>query len=201
MKLTRPGGGEHGVGALQLIPGVRPTPLRRFEGEELLTGGEAAKWHYLDASAMVKLVADDMDEEPGRATLREYYFAHGMYRATSYCVAEALSAFKTKWLRGRITQSDYVRNVREFFRLVVSALHIDEVPLAVQVHHEAERLVEAYGIDFIDSIQVVTLMAGKYSVLVGDSQSIFITADRALAAAARREGARVWECTTEGSPS
>ena len=150
---------------------------------------------------MVKIVAEDVDEEPGRAVLRQYFFSHVMYRATSFCVAEALSAFKTKWLRGRISQDEYVKNVSEFFRLVVSPLHVEEVRLAVQVHREAERLVRTHGIDFIDSIQVVTLLSGAYSLFGGDSQSILITADRALAAAARHEGARVWECTTEAFPS
>jgi predicted nucleic acid-binding protein len=157
-------------------------------------------WHYLDASAMVRVVADDPDEAPGQTVLREYFFKHGMYRATSFCVAEALSAFKTKWLRGKISQAEYIRDVKAFFRLVVSALHIEEVPLAVQVHQAAERLIAAYGIDFVDSVQVVTLMSGQYSIFVGDSQSVFITADRTLADAARREGARVWECGTEPCP-
>lgn len=150
---------------------------------------------------MVKIVAGDVDEVPGQEVLRQYFFSHSMYCATSFCVGEALSAFKTKWLRGRISQDEYVKNIGEFFRLVVSPLHVEEVPLAIQVYRAAERLVRTYGIDFVDSIQVVTLLSGKYSVLVGDSQSIFITADRTLAAAARQEGARVWECTTEASPS
>ena len=157
-------------------------------------------WHYLDASAMVRVVADDSDEVPGRDALREYFFKHGQYRATSYCVAEALSAFKTKWLRGKISQAEYIRDVQKFFRLVVSALHIEEVPLGVQLRQAAERLIAAYEIDFVDSIQIVTLMSGQYSIFIGDSQSVFITADQTLAAAARREGARVWECGTEPCP-
>jgi predicted nucleic acid-binding protein len=102
-------------------------------------------WHYLDASAMVKLIADDPDEELGRSALRAYYSSNSMYRASSFCVAEALSAFKLKWLRSRCTQAEYFRNVREFFRVVVSPLRIEECPLAVQVQVEAERLMQAHG--------------------------------------------------------
>ena len=162
---------------------------------------ETVKVHYLDASALVKLVADDADEEPGRAVLRQYYFGHAQHYATSYCLAEALSAFKVKWLRKMISQDDYVRDVRDFFRVVVSGLAVDEVPLSVQVQNEAERLMKTYGIDFIDSIQVVTVLRGRFAGLVGGSQSLFITADRTLAAVARQEGTRVWECTTEATPS
>lgn len=162
---------------------------------------DAVMYHYLDASALVKLVANDIDEEPGRGVLRQYVFGPVLRRATSYCVAEALSAFKVKWLRGRISQDDYIQDVREFFRVVVSSLTVEDVPLSLEVQREAERLMKAHGIDFVDSIQVVTLLRGKFAFLAGDSRSIFVTADRALAGAARQEGARVWECTTETSPS
>ena len=145
--------------------------------------------------------ADDADEKRGRAALRQYYFGHSHHYATSYCIAEALSAFKVKWLRGRITQDEYVKDVREFSRLVVSSLTVDEVPLSLQVQDEAERLMKAHNIDFVDSLQIVTVLRGRFAGLVGGSRSLFITADRALAAAARQEGARVWECTTEASPS
>jgi hypothetical protein len=60
------------------------------------------KWcraHYLDASALVKLVAEDADDEPGRAVLRSFYWENtaNVY-ATSFSVAESLSAFKSKLL-------------------------------------------------------------------------------------------------------
>jgi predicted nucleic acid-binding protein len=156
---------------------------------------------YLDASALVKLVADDSDDEPGRAVLRDYYYRNGPYYATSYCLAEALSAFKLKWLRKRISQDEYFKDVRDFFRLVVSGLTVDEVPLSLQVLADAERLMKAHPIDFIDSIQVVTILKGKFSGLGGPSKSLFITADHTLADAARDEGGRVWDCIKEGSPS
>ncbi len=159
-----------------------------------------AYWDHLDASAMVKLVANDADEEPGRVDLRKHFFSRTMHRATSFCVAETLSAFKTKWLRGRISQEEYVEDVREFFRLVLSVLRIDEVPLDVHLQQEAERLIKSYGIDFVDGIQIVTLRTGPYSVFIGGSRSLFVTADRSLARAARLEGARVWDCTAEVCP-
>jgi len=101
------------------------------------------KAHYLDASALVKLVADDPDEEPGRDVLRKYYWQHtASVYATSYCITETFSAFKRKLLRRRITEDQYIKYVLEFRRLVLGVnLRIDEVPiLLLIVSTKAERI-------------------------------------------------------------
>src|SRR5271156_1661070 len=106
--------------------------------------------NYLDASALVKLVADDPSEEPGREVLRKYYWGHAarMY-ATSYCITEAFSAFKRKFLQGRITEDQYISYVRTFIRQFLGGnLRKDEVPiLSPVVMSEAERLIKKYKID------------------------------------------------------
>jgi predicted nucleic acid-binding protein len=162
------------------------------------------KTHYLDASALVKLVADDPDEEPGRAALRKYYWGHtdSVY-ATSYCVTETFSAFKRKSQQHRITEDQYIKYVLDFCRLILGLnLRIDEVPiLAPVVSTEAERLIKKHKIDFLDCFQIVTILHGRFPKLGPNSQSILITADRDLATAARAEGARVWECTSEPAPN
>jgi len=80
-------------------------------------------------------------------------------------------------------------------------LQIDDLELLdPRFSGEAERLINAHSIDFVDAIQIVTLLQGRYRGLVEGSQSILITADKELAKAARFEGARVWECTTEHKP-
>ena len=89
----------------------------------------SVKAHYLDASALVKLVANDPDEAPGRDVLRQYYRGapQGRY-AASFCVTEAFSAFKLKFLRGTITEGQYINYVQDFIRTVIGAnLEIDEV--------------------------------------------------------------------------
>jgi predicted nucleic acid-binding protein len=153
--------------------------------------------HYLDASAMVKLVADDDEDKRGREVLRQFFFSNHLHRTTSYCLAETLSALKSKWRRRVVTQDEYVRTVREFFRLVWSACEVEDVPLSVEVQREAERLMRAHNLDFVDSIQLVTVLHGRYAGLSQGSKSLFITADQALAAAGRSEGVRVWECASE----
>jgi len=159
------------------------------------------KAHYLDASALVKLVAEDPDEEQGREVLRKYYWRHpsSMY-TTSYCFAEALSALKAKWLRRKITEEQYIEHIRDFVRQIVGAnLRIDEVPILSVVGH-AERLMAAHGIDFLDAFQIVTIINGQFKRLGPNSKTILITADHNLIRAARAEGVKVWDCTKEPAP-
>lgn len=75
------------------------------------------KAHYLDASALVKVVADDPDEEPGRKALHDYLYGGGSHEhahmyATSLCVTEALSVYKRKFLRGQILEDKYIQYVQ-----------------------------------------------------------------------------------------
>lgn len=163
----------------------------------------AVKVHYLDASALVKLVADDPDEVPGRDAVRTYYKSHTSMTTTSHCFSEALSALKTKFLRGKFSRNQYISNVDKFIGLTVGwKLELDEISiLSPKLMSEAQRLIKCYGIDFIDCLQIVTILHGKYRVFAGDSKSILIMADRDLAKAARAEGARVWECTSEPAPT
>ena len=95
--------------------------------DAVLDGG-TVRCHYWDASALVKIVATDAAEALGRAAVRAFFFGQPLHYATSYCLAEALGAFKLKWLRGHISRDEYFADVREFFRLVVSGLEEDKFP-------------------------------------------------------------------------
>jgi predicted nucleic acid-binding protein len=160
-------------------------------------GSTAVRCHYWDASALVKIVADDDGEARGRQPVRDFFFGEGLHYTTSYCLAEVLSAFKLKWLRELVTQEEYFRTVREFFRLVACRVTVDDVPVVPSSVERAERLMADHELDFIDAIQVVTLLHGQFAVFVGESRSLFVTADESLAKAARQEGAIVWLCTAE----
>ena len=162
----------------------------------------AIKVHYFDASALVKLVADDPDEELGRAALRKYHteHAHPGY-TTSFCIAEAFGALKTKFLRKKISQAQYLKCVKELILVTGNTFQIDEMPiLDPEVRSEFERLSKSYRLDFVDCLQIITILKGKFRIFAGPSQSVLITADRELAKAARTEGARVWECSSEDPP-
>ena len=162
------------------------------------------KSHYLDASALVKLVANDNDELPGREVLRKYYWANtaNMY-ATPYSIAETFGVFKSKWLRKKIDRKDYLKYSDDFATKILGTnLRIDTVapPYAPIVRQETARLVTGYGIDWVDSFQLVALKHGQFSTACGLSQSIFITGDKGLAKAGRAEGLRVWDCINELAP-
>ncbi|GAC1666982.1 MAG: hypothetical protein NVS9B4_22780 [Candidatus Acidiferrum sp.] len=162
------------------------------------------KAKYFDASALVKLVADDPSEEQGREALRKYYWGNvsSLY-ATPCCVVETFSVFKRKFARNEITEEQYLKYVQTFIRQFLGAnLRQDQVPvLSPIVFSETERLVKTYKLDFVDCLQIVTIMRGQFGVLGPNSQSILITADDGLAVAARSEGARVWHCRTEPPPN
>jgi predicted nucleic acid-binding protein len=162
----------------------------------------AIKVHYYDASALVKLVADDVDEEPGRDVLRNYHRAHAHPGyTTSFCIAEAFGALKRKFLRGRISEAQYLKFVKDLIRETGNTFEVDELPpLDPVVGSEFERLATKHNIDFVDCLQIVTILKGRFRIFDGPSKSILITADRELAKAARSEGAKVWECSSEGPP-
>jgi hypothetical protein len=103
----------------------------------------AVKAHYYDASALVKLVADDADEAPGRDVLREYYWQHGRpSHTTSFCVSEAFGALKLKFLRKKISEPQYLKYVKDLIHVVGNTFQIDEPEtLLPLVSNEFERLV------------------------------------------------------------
>jgi predicted nucleic acid-binding protein len=163
--------------------------------------------HYLDASALVKLVADDEAERPGRQALRDYYWANAAnVYSTSHSVTEALSAFKLKYRRKEISREQYKEYIEKFLKLTIGAnlrvqddedvVHI----LSPTVSHEAERMIDEYDFDFLDCFQLVVLKLGQFRYMVGGSKTLLITADRELAKAARNEGLSVWYCVDEPVP-
>ena len=50
MKLTKPGGGKSGVGALQLIPGVGRTHVQRTDGHGRIANGSAGTDYWLQTT-------------------------------------------------------------------------------------------------------------------------------------------------------
>lgn len=161
------------------------------------------KAHYFDASALVKLVADDVDEESGRVAVREYFRNHSNLYATSYSVAEALTALKHKFVKKRISHEQYISSVERFLGATIgSSLQIDGVEIFMPgVLEHTQRLIREHEIDVLDGCQIVTILRGQSRHMAGESRTLLVTADRAFAAAARAEGVRVWECATETLPA
>jgi predicted nucleic acid-binding protein len=163
--------------------------------------------HYLDASALVKLIAEDDAERPGREALRNYYWANAAnVYSTSHSITEALSAFKHKWVRKEISGAQYKEYIDKFLTLTIGAnLRVEDdedvIPiLSKEVGDEAERMIDAYDIDFLDCFQLIVIKRGHFRHMVGGSKTLLITADRNLAKAARKEGLSAWCCLDELVP-
>ncbi len=154
-----------------------------------------AKAHYLDASALVKLVIDSPEEKDGRESLRRYVYSNSSFYTTSLCFAEALGVIKVKyWNKKKISMEQYLYAFCRLYNFT-----INEVPIGAS-YPEMERIVRLYNIDVADAMQIVTLKNGMFSALGQGSKTILITADKALAEAADKEGLRVWNCKKEPWP-
>jgi hypothetical protein len=66
---------------------------------------------------------------------------------------------------------------------------------------QVQSLARKYSVDLSDAFQILSVQKGFASVMSGESQTILVTADKGLAAAARSEGIRVWNVMTEQLPA
>jgi predicted nucleic acid-binding protein len=160
---------------------------------------DSAKAHYLDASALIKILIDHAAEQDGRERLLQYFNSETSFFTTSLCFSEALGIIKVKyWGKKEITEQDYLN---AFKKLLWGKINIEDVPIASHdIFKETIRLVECYKIDITDAMQIVTVMKGRFSVLTEYSATILITGDKGLANAARKEGVRVWNFIRESYP-
>jgi predicted nucleic acid-binding protein len=157
---------------------------------------------YLDASAAVKLVV----QEPGSENLLNYYHPpsgpRGGFHITTLCFAEALGVLKRKWQRGQLSDEQYLGKC---YMLVTHCSRPGgritlEEPGLKETFMQATRIARTYKLDLSDALQLLTVKHGKFRHLVEESKTLLITADRDLAAAAKAEGLRVWNCRTEPTP-
>lgn len=158
----------------------------------------AIRTHYLDASAIVKLLID----EDGSATLRSYLDPHATRVTTSLCFAETLGVLKAKNLHKHISTELYLAACEELMaHLRGETLTIEDIGITERtVFDEVERLARAYTVDLSDAYQLLTVRCGILSYLEGDSRPILVTADKRLAAAARSEGLLAWDCMHDAAP-
>ena len=65
---------------------------------------------------------------------------------------------------------------------------------------ETKALAERNALDLSDAFQIMSVKRGYFSVLVNDSATVLVTADKGLAVAARLEGIRAWNLMLESPP-
>ena len=164
--------------------------------------------HYLDASAIVKLILD----EKGSGELREYFGKESNFIATSLCFAEALGALKVKRFNLKcLTDEEYFSDCDELMAYVAGGtIEIEDIEIRDRsVFDEVETLARKHNegkpkdktIDISDAFQIVSVKRNYFSQFENsDSKPILITGDRPLAEAALSEGLRGWNCVDEPPP-
>jgi predicted nucleic acid-binding protein len=158
------------------------------------------KAHYLDASAAVKLVI----EELGSDHLRGYFEKHSGFYITSFCLFEALNVLKRKMRAKDFTFEQYLDKcwlLLAYLRGKPKCIHIDDPGIdGLETFQRAEELAKRHRLDLSDALQLLTVKYGKFCKMVEESKTLLITADGSLAKAAKAERLRVWNPAKEPAP-
>ena len=157
------------------------------------------KAHFLDTSALVKLVVDEDCSEK----VRSYFNSETVFKTTSLCFAEALGVLKAmRFRRKKISEPKYLSASEQLVGYIrTGKISVEEVDITQRdIYDEVERISEKYQIDLVDAFQIVTLKKGFLSICGDDSKSMLITSDSELAKAAKKENLCVWNCIKENCP-
>jgi len=155
---------------------------------------------YLDASALVKLLTKEQGSEVLEQFMKKEAFSR--FLTTSLCFAETLGVLKVKHKRGDICREQYLAAADELRAYVSENVRLVNVSISEDsVFSEVEALVHRHNaaIDISDALQLVALKK-DYFARFPEAKPILITADGPLAAAARNEGLRAWDCLREPPP-
>ena len=159
----------------------------------------AVRANCFDASALVKLYTPEV----GSDIVRAYFDRESTKYATQFCFYEALNVLKVKWLyRKEITRDEYLHAA---FHLSAwygaSSERVDDLDFTSPLTFgDAKRLVEKTSLDLSDAFQLLSVKAGYFSHMIGDSRTVLVTGDKKLATAARNENLRAWYFLEEPAP-
>ncbi|MDC4205519.1 MAG: type II toxin-antitoxin system VapC family toxin [Candidatus Manganitrophus sp.] len=159
----------------------------------------AVRANCFDASALVKLHVD----EDGADVVRHYFNHEATKYTTPFCFYEALNVLKVKWLyRKEISRDQYLEasfQLAAWYR--AATVRINDIDFTSRTTFaDAQRLSKNTSLDLSDAFQILSVKAGYFSGLVGDSKTILVTGDKNLTVAARQEGIRVWNFMEEAAP-
>lgn len=156
--------------------------------------------NFFDASALVKVFA----REPDSAPLRSYWDGRSPTKYTSpFCFYEALTVLKVMWMyRKTLTEAQYHRAAQN---LIVWFAATSRYGKDLDLHDQdvlsaARDLAQRYSLDLSDAFQILCVKQGRFSRFADRSKTVLVTADEALAKAARNEGVKVWFCLGEPEP-
>lgn len=156
--------------------------------------------NFFDASALVKVFVRETDGDG----LRSYWDNRSPTKYTSpFCLYEALGVLKVLWMyRKVITEIEYHRAAEKLVTwFSATTRNVKDLDLHdPRVLKSARELAKHHSLDLSDAFQILCVKEGRYSRLVNRSQTVLITADEALAKAARKEGVKSWYCLGEPEP-
>lgn len=154
---------------------------------------------FFDASALLKVFTD----EPASAIVRSYWRLRATKYTTPFCFYEAMNILKAKWkFKHQLTSAEYLNAAFELTAWYgASSQDLRDLDFSDPLTFADTRaMADRSGLDLSDAFQIMSVKRGYFSVLVNDSQTILVTADSALASAARTEGLKAWNVMTEAPP-
>ena len=160
----------------------------------------AARADFFDASALAKVYSD----EPCSDVARDYFRSRATKYTTPFCFYEAMNVLKGKWKhKGQLTIDQYLEAA---FRLTAwygasSSKVYDLNFTEPNTFAEAKGIAERNRLDLSDAFQILSVKKGYFSVLVNESSTVLVTADKELAEAAKAEGLRAWNLMLEPAPT
>ncbi len=159
----------------------------------------AARADFFDASALAKVFTD----EPRSDVVREYFRVRSTKYTTPFCFYEAMNVLKGKWKhKGQLTAEQYLSAAHQLAAWYgASSSKIKDLDFTEpSTFFEAKEIAQRSNLDLSDAFQVLSVKKGYFSVLVNDSSTVLVTADKELAEAARAEGLRAWNLMLEPAP-
>lgn len=159
---------------------------------------KSARADFFDASALVKVYSD----EPGSDIARRYFYGRPAKHTTPFCFYEAMNVLKGKWkYKKKLSIEQYLDAA---FRLTAwygaSSSIVKDLDFTEPItFFEAKEIAQNHGLDLSDAFQILSVKKGYFSVLINESSTVLVTADRELAVAAKALGLRAWYLM-EGSP-
>jgi predicted nucleic acid-binding protein len=158
---------------------------------------KAVHMNCFDASALVKVYADEV----GSSEVRQYFRSESSNYTTLICYFETLTALKMKRFyrkpRDNLTDDEYHKAASElsaWFSLSSKNLAAPDLDLVdSKTFPKVQSLARKYSLDLSDAFQILSVKTNFASVMSGGSQTVLVTADKDLAAAARSEFIKVRE--------
>ena len=159
----------------------------------------AVRADFFDASALAKVYCD----EPGSAVVRKYFLSRATKYTTPFCFYEAMNVLKGKWKhKAQLTHEQYLAAA---FQLTAwygaSSSKVKDLDFTDPLTFaEANAIAQRNALDLSDAFQILSIKKGYFSVLVNESTTILVTADRELAEAAKLENLHPWNLMLEPAP-